>query len=280
MSVWEAKSPICLDVNTDWEHAWERGEVNLIGVSGDGGIAVTESGLEISSSAGVSYESDTHFYVGTMDVPIFAALTEGGNLVDLRGALPLLDDQEIEVAMRAVALARYHKDHQFCPRCGAGTHVEDLGRSRRCDACGEELFPRTDPAVIVAVIDEQDRILLGNHRGWDTQRFSILAGFVEAGESLEQTVIREVMEEVGIEVSTIEYAGSQPWPLPRSLMIGFTATASHRVPRPDSTEIRAARWFSREDLRTALDQADITLPLRASIAYRLITRWYGQPLPV
>ena len=150
-----------------------------------------------------------------------------------------------------------------------------MGRARVCESCGETHFPRTDPAIIVAITDDQDRLLLGHHRTWKPGRYSLLAGFAEAGESLEQAVVREMAEEVRIEVRDITYAGSQPWPMPRSLMVGFWATATSTLPQPDGEEITAASWFSRQDLTEMVSRQEVSLPLDGSIAHRLITRWLG-----
>ena len=118
------------------------------------------------------------------------------------------------------------------------------------------------------------------HNGdWENKRYSILAGFVEAGESLEQAVMREIAEEVNLEVTDIRYAGSQPWPMPRALMVGFIAKAGQGSPRPDGVEITTARWFNREDLRIATTCGELTLPMPASIAYRMISQWFGKQLP-
>jgi NAD+ diphosphatase len=137
-----------------------------------------------------------------------------------------------------------------------------------------------DPAVIMLVYDSDDRILLARGPNWPADRRSILAGFVEPGESLEQAVAREVHEEVGLTVEDVRYLGSQPWPLPQSLMIGFFARAHDgQLLRPDAEEITDADWYSREELRTAIGSREIVSPGPLSIANRLITRWYGSELP-
>jgi NAD+ diphosphatase len=144
---------------------------------------------------------------------------------------------------------------------------------------GSEHFPRTDPAVIMLVHDEE-RILLARSANWPARRVSILAGFVEAGESLEQAVAREVHEEVGVKVHDCHYLGSQPWPLPRSLMLGFFARADEgQELHVDGEEIKSARWYTRAELRVAVEAGEVLLPGRISIARQLIERWYGGELP-
>jgi NAD+ diphosphatase len=198
----------------------------------------------------------------------------------LREAGPLLGDRHAGLFTHAVALANWHGSHTHCPRCGAPTRPAEAGHIRVCTADGSEHFPRTDPAVIMVVADDAGRILLARNRRWPERRVSILAGFVEPGESAEQAVAREVAEETGIAVTDIRYLGSQPWPMPQSLMLGFRsrAAAGQRI-RVDDKEIAEARWFSRDDLRAAIADRDVLLPPPVSIAHRIIEAWYGEPLP-
>jgi len=191
----------------------------------------------------------------------------------------LLSDRDAGLLTHAVALEYWHRSHRFCSKCGNPTEVAAAGHIRRCAHCGTEHYPRTDPAVIMAVTDPQERLLLGRGSSWDTRRFSVLAGFVEPGESLEQAVSREVAEEAGLTVTSVTYLGSQPWPFPCSLMLGFTATVDdpERV-RADGDEVQEVRWFSREELAAALAAGEIVLSGRISIARSLIERWYGGSL--
>lgn len=281
--MWEEASHIDFSVDPDWLHVWEAGGVRLLDVSPQSGVAVQldEQGrthLASRSSTGVLYENNRHFYLGRVgQTMIFTAPRLTTTQMSLRHVLTRLPEVEVELAVRAVSLTQYHATNRFCPQCGGLTRVDDLGRSRFCDHCETPLFPRTDPAIIVAITDTQDRLLLGHHAGWDDNRYSIFAGFAEAGESLEQTVCREMTEEVNVAVTDVRYAGSQPWPMPHSLMVGFTAVSLSGESRPDGTEITHARWFDRSQLRAAVESEEVVLPTPASIAYRLIMQWYGQP---
>ncbi len=187
-----------------------------------------------------------------------------------------LDDRDAGLFVQALALANWHSNHQHCPRCGTPTLVEAGGWVRRCFKDDSEHYPRTDPAVIVAIVDEQDRILLGSQGAWEENRWSILAGFVEPGESLEAAVVREMFEEAGVEVDDPNYLGSQSWPFPYSLMLGFAARAKTTDLRPDGDEIEKLRWFSREEL--AAEAPNLLLPNRISIARAIIELWFGGEL--
>ena len=204
----------------------------------------------------------------------------GVHVAGLRQAGPLLGDRDAGLFTQAVALANWHATHTHCPRCGAVTEPVQAGYAARCTVDGTEHFPRVDPAVIMLVHDDSDRCLLARNRAWPPRRVSILAGFVEPGESLEQTVIREVTEETGLRVSGLRYVASQPWPMPRSLMLGFVARApGEQEIVVDGDEIAEARWFTREQLAAAVATGEVLLPPPVSIAHRIIESWYGAPLP-
>jgi NAD+ diphosphatase len=197
----------------------------------------------------------------------------------LRQAGPLLSDRDVGLMTHAVALANWHAVFVHCPRCGAITDPALSGHSRICPVDSSEHFPRLDPAVIMLVTDPDDRALLARNAQWPERRVSILAGFVEPGESAEQAVAREVLEETGVNVGETSYVGSQPWPMPHSLMLGFRARAAGSlVITVDHEEIAEAGWFSRDELGARIADGDIRLPGPVSIAYRIIESWYGAEL--
>ncbi len=175
-----------------------------------------------------------------------------------------------------LALANWHRTHGHCPRCGTATQPAQGGWIRRCPADGSDHYPRTDVAVIMAVVDAEDRLLLARNRGFRTGGMSVLAGFVEPGETLAAAVSREVAEEVGIRVVDVTYLGDQPWPFPSSLMVGFTARAVETELRLQEEEIASARWFTREGLLEAVADGSVHLPGRVSIARRLLEHWFGR----
>jgi len=202
----------------------------------------------------------------------------GEQLAGIRAVGGLLDDRGVGLLVHAIALANWHATHRHCARCGAPTEPVDGGHVRRCPVDGSEHFPRTDPAVIMLVSDPDDRALLGRQPSWPVRRFSTLAGFVEPGESAEHAVIREVQEESGVTVSEVRYFGSQPWPFPSSLMLGFLARASTTEIRLED-ELVEARWFTRDELYQAVRDREVLLPPPVSIARRLIESWFGGELP-
>lgn len=213
--------------------------------------------------------------------PIVAAqLEDAGQLaeadwVDLRRVGARLADLDAGLFTEAVAILNWHASHPFSPRTGEPTAVSHAGWVRVDAVSGAQVFPRTDPAVIVAVHDADDRILLGANAMWESNRFSLLAGFVEPGESLESAVLREVAEEAGVRVRDPRYLGSQPWPFPASLMLGFEAWTDDSAPTPDGAEIVALRWFTRDELVGQAEAGLVRLPGPSSIARAIIERWVG-----
>ncbi len=189
-----------------------------------------------------------------------------------------LSDRDAGIAAEALAIGYWHRRSRFCSNCGTATTVRNAGWMRSCPHCGMEHFPRTDPAVIVRIVHD-DRILLGSSVLWPEGRYSLLAGFVEAGESLEAAVLREVHEESGMRLDAPVYLGSQPWPFPRSIMFGFHAElAADQDPSalsPDEDELRDVRWFSRAEL--ASPESPVTLPGHSSIARAIIDDWLEGP---
>ncbi len=201
-----------------------------------------------------------------------------GRWAGLRELGAELDDLEAGLLAQAVAILEWHARHRFSPLTGAPTTIEQAGWVQRDPTDGTAFFPRTDPAVIMLVHDGADRVVLGRQSAWPPGRFSILAGFVEPGESAEAAVAREVAEEVGLAVTDIRYVGSQPWPFPQSLMLGFVARAEGSDELVvDRTEIEEASWFSRAQLLAGNGPA--ALPPPVSIARHIIDRWLRDELP-
>jgi len=179
-----------------------------------------------------------------------AALSGSRSLGDARIVLSQLSPNLLEMCLYGRALVLWHARHRFCSVCGHESRPRQGGHTRVCarESCKAEHFPRTDPCVLVLVCDG-DRCLLARSKGWPEGMYSALAGFVEPGESLEQAVAREVMEEVSVQVGALRYAGSQPWPFPASLMVGYVAQARSRELRVDPHELEAARWVTRAELQ-------------------------------
>jgi len=224
---------------------------------------------------------DDAVFIGLVDgIACFAweRLAEGAPTVDLRRAGMQWPGREAALFAAAAGLLNWQRRARFCGACGTAVERRQAGWSARCPGCGLEAYPRTDPAIIVAV-RSGDRLLLGRQRSWPPGRWSVVAGFVEPGESLEAAVVREVHEEAGLRVIEPVYLGSQPWPFPASLMLGFRARLDPQHAnelRPDGAEILDLRWFSRDELAASL--GEILLPGRTSIARAIIEDWFGGPL--
>ena len=263
-----------------------------------GGRAASKDGrlvLEPAAGTGPGPAGDAVLLGEDGETPVWALPTpelevlEGEEAVDLRSGGALLDDTGAGLLTTATALLAWHAAARFCAVCGGRTKAHNSGWARRCGQCGREEYPRTDPAVICLVHDGGEQVLLGRQPTWPVGRFSVLAGFVEAGESLEDCVAREVCEEVGAVVTDIHYLGSQPWPFPRSIMLGFEATADAGAPVvPREGEIAEARWFTKDDVREALARGEWTgdpgdpgeempllLPGSISIARVMLESWVG-----
>lgn len=198
----------------------------------------------------------------------------------LRAVAGMLEPYQGELAAAAVALATWDKNTKFCERCGASLKLACAGWEKHCTACAHITYPRTDPAIIVAITDDAERLLLIHGATWQPGRYSVVAGFVEAGESLEAAVVREALEETGIKISQASYCSSQPWPFPRSLMFAFTARAGgQQEPKADMQEVGHAFWVSREEFTQLVLEGKVIVPGRASSGHALVRAWYGCELP-
>ena len=277
--------------DADWHAVRLRDPATLVlwagrdaaAMAGDGGLllvpgpTVDPAIVPDLSFLGIDADGRAYYAAHTDAVP------DGAELRSLREVGHRLTDVEAGLMVAAVALHNWRLRTRFCPECGGALEMSQSGWAMRCPADGREEFPRTDPAVIVLVRDRADRAMLGRQVRWDAGRFSTFAGFVDAGESAEAAVRREVFEETGIRISAnpddLVYLGSQPWPFPRSLMLGYHAWTDHTEIRVDESEIAEAYWFSREELRDAVAAGRVLLPPSVSVSRRLIERWYGAALP-
>ena len=229
------------------------------------------------SRTGPNGAAPTYFALDLSDLddPTSHRALEGrGDFVGLRRVGPLLEGFSAGLLAFARGMVHWHEQHTYCGKCGSRTAMEEAGFLRRCTSreCDRLHFPRTDPAVIV-LVTHGDRVLLGRQAKWDKTWYSVLAGFVEPGESLEQAVRREVREEAGIDLGEVRYDSSQPWPFPSSLMIGFTADATSDQIEIGDDELQDARWFTRDQIDTALEVGELHLSPRTSISRHLIETW-------
>ena len=280
---------------TTLDQMWQRAKIIHVA---DARLAVDAGGTRLRFLTSVEvaslisskvYKSGEKYFLGLDELdqePYFAwnassVEPQGENAPDgyltLREIGGLISEFEMEISLHAVALANWHRSHTHCARCGAPTSVAQGGAIRTCDKDKSEHYPRTDSAVIVLVRDKDDRILLGHQPIWPEGRFSCFAGFLEPGETFEQCVQREVLEESGVLVREISYLGSQPWPFPASIMISFDAvTDAPEIARPDGQEITEVKWFSRAEVKAQSDAGTLLLPPTMSVARKMINRWFAQ----
>lgn len=249
---------------------WLTGAVLVVDEQGRAQVDGTDLVLIPSEQA----PDGERVYLGALDgAAYFAVRGEGprrlgARPLGLREVGAVLGDRDGGLLVHAVGMLNWHDAHRHCSRCGTSTVSTKGGSVRVCPEHGE-LFPRTDPAVIVLVTDGGDRCVLGRQAGWPAGRYSTLAGFVEPGESVEQAVVREVLEESGLQVREVTYRASQPWPFPSSVMLGFRAICdADAVPRVNDDELEDVRWFTRDELRAGRQR-----PPEVSIAHSLLSEW-------
>ena len=239
-----------------------------------GRLLTFDEKIEYKSAKDYS-DSDTKIYLGEINRRhYFAVHREFVDGNSLREIVANLNETDLEIAVTALALINWHESHPKCPRCGSDTEIIQNGWVRKCHFDGSQHFPRTDPAIIVAVQDRSGRICLGRQASWPEGRYSNFAGFVEPGESLEAAVIREVKEESGLEVSEIKYLSSQPWPFPNSIMLAFEAfTDKPEDAKPDGEEIEDLKWFSKVELKSSITNGTLKLPPITSVSGKMIQGW-------
>ena len=295
----------CAHLRKDSEamsQAWLDMSSRVIPVHRGSAPTTPENELIYFSSTAIADTTPVAFLGQESGVSYFCAFVDQG-FVDqhgpeswrhLRVIGASLSARDAGLMAAGVALANWHDTHMRCSRCGEHTSLTDAGWTRTCPADQSVHFPRTDPAVIMLITDHQDRVLLARQVHWQVGWLSVLAGFVEAGESAEAAVVREIAEEAGVMVDphSVRYLGSQPWPFPNSLMLGYQARVSAQYLSDDfnlsddrieltvdGQEIAHAQWFSRAELLEASRSGEIHLPPPVSIAHRLIVNWLGEPLP-
>jgi NAD+ diphosphatase len=242
---------------------------------GRGGVVLAAGAPKLASLESLG-SGDGHFLgIAEDGVPLFVLPADpDAELTGLREAAAVLAPADAGLVAYASALAHWHETHLFCAACGEQTESGEAGHVRRCPN-GHVHHPRTDPVVIMLVSDG-DRVLLGRQASWPAGRYSALAGFVEPGERLEDAVAREVLEESGVTVADVRYVESQPWPFPVSLMLGFQATYAGGEPAPGDGELEDVRWFSRDELSAAVrGGTELAVPPPLAIARRLIDEWLG-----
>ncbi len=274
------------------ERAWADPESRVLVVAGtrvrpvDGSVAWLPTAAAPEGLRILLGERDGRTWFAVVIAPD-AADGEREDWVGLRALLPHLAGDgvaEAPLVFHAFGLAEWLHATRHCPRCGGELEPRLAGHELECVACHRRQFPRTDPAVIMAITEgvpgaPDERLLLGRQDAWPHGRYSTLAGFLEPGETLEDAVRREVAEETGVRVGEVSYFGNQPWPLPASLMLGFLGRAESTDIRVDGREIQDARWFTRAQIRAEAEAGSLVLPGGVSISRSLVEHWYGGPLP-
>jgi NAD+ diphosphatase len=242
----------------------ESPRVNLVGKSVANQYLVEEEAIFLGIF------NDQPVFALPISDEVTAPFDAADDFHDLRYLGSVLPADESNLTAQAIALINWHQLQRFCGICGSATRNVSGGNTRQCinEECGNRIFPRVDPAIIV-LVSRGDQCLLGRQNSWPEGRYSTIAGFVEPGESLEDAVRREVLEETNIRVGSVHYHSSQPWPFPSSLMLGFTASGESEEILLNDGELEDARWFSRKELRSGFPK----LPYQLSIARRLVDNW-------
>ncbi|PRY09710.1 NAD+ diphosphatase [Pontibacter ummariensis] len=286
------------ELRADEEHIdklWRSEQVRVVVVSDTLSLLLEQEDrveaafLTKEQAAALEALAQVRVYLGSEgDIPYFALGFEGKqeellgqlggefSLQDLRTVALELPKEQAALLSYARAIVHWNLRHQYCPDCGSVMHSAEAGHVRKCSGadCNRQHYPRTDTAVIV-LISEGDACLLGRQATWPQGQYATIAGFLEPGETLEQAVAREAKEETGVELESIAYHSSQPWPFPSSIMVGFSAVASSRQLKVNHDEMDDARWFTRNEIAAGLKAGDFRLPPPVSIAYRLIRDWFN-----
>lgn len=257
-------------------HLWRSPDTRLLEVDTAGRFDPEPFGRPVTASDGADLTESTIFLGLLNGHAWFARNVADPRTTTLRQAH--LDEGHRELASAALASLNWYRRSRHCVVCGGILRRTLGGFAAVCTSCGTETFPRTDPAIICAVLDSDDRIYLAHQSSWRDERVSVLAGFIEAGESVEQAVSREIGEEADLPLSALRYLGSQPWPLPRSLMLSFVAR-SDGPGQVDGEELAWGGWYSRDQLLKAVRLNELSLPPGESVGRRLINSWLEGVLP-
>ena len=242
------------------------------------GSEIERYALDIRSQVFLGSRGKKHYFAVDLkdSAEIKPVGDQGIEFVGLRESGQQLKAEDASMLSYAKAMFHWHNAHQFCGKCGSPAKSAVSGHLRRCidSRCAKTHFPRTDPAIIVAVVN-RGKCLFGRQKAWPLQRYSVIAGFVEPGESVEQAVVREVFEETNIALDKVNYHSSQPWPFPGSIMLGFAASAANEKIILNDGELQDAHWRSVQEVVAGMVSRQFRLPPKLSIAYRLIEDWFN-----
>ena len=238
---------------------------------------IQEFGVELSERIYLGKTENAHYF--SYQLNKIPETFDESDLTNLRSISLLADEEEISLLFHSQGLFNWHRRHQFCASCGGATSFSNAGHSRKClsTECSREHFPRIDPAVIFSIADnksEKPRLLLARQANWDEGRYSVIAGFVEPGETLENAVFREAYEEVGLQLESVQYLASQPWPFPSSMMIGFEAVTRTTDIELIDKEIDHAMWVTADEIIDKVKQGKLVFPYSISISWAFINRWF------